>query len=121
MKCSKSVVLGKIDHEKPRVVNEAPTLMRISIRIALTSVASYNLTICFPRNTLAFSQSKDELNREVRDRMPKGENKLELMGAPFGSILKAVKLRNGLAESHGYLCHTFRQWHAEDLKMETSA
>ena len=71
------VILGHIDPEKSRVVNEARTVMRSSIRLALTFIAPHGFDL-WPRDiTLAFLPSKDELNRDVYAKLPKGENLLE--------------------------------------------
>jgi len=95
------VILGHIDPEKPRVVNEAPTVLKSSIRLTLSLIAAYDFTIWSRDITLAFLQSKDALKRTVYVRPPKGENVLAHIGAPPGSILKAIKPQYGLAESPG--------------------
>ncbi len=115
------VILGHIDPDKPRIVNEAPTVMRSSVRLAITLIASHNFQLWSRDITLAFLKSKDELQRDIYVRMPKGENLLEHIGAPPGSILKAVKPQYGLAESPGYWWQTFRHWHVSDLNMSASA
>ena len=43
------------------------------------------------------------------------------IGAPPGSILKAIKPRYGLAEPPWYWWQTFRSWHINDLSMKHSA
>ena len=68
--------------------------------------------------TLAFLQSKEKLKREVYVRPPKGENVLSQIGAPDGSVLKAVKPQYSLVESPGYWWQNFREWHVTGLKMK---
>ena len=76
------VILGHLDPDKPRVVNEAPTVNKSSIRTVLTLIASFGFNL-FPRDiSLAFLQSKDELKRNVYVRPPKGSNVLQTIGAP---------------------------------------
>ena len=115
------VILGHVDPEKPRVVNEAPTVLKSSVRLVLTLIASHSFTVWSRDITLAFIQSKENLKRDVYVRPPKGENILSKIGAPPGSILKAIKPQYGLAESPGYWWQTFRDWHVTDLKMGVTA
>ena len=58
--------------------------------------------------TLALLQSKGKLKRNVYVRPPKGENILEQIRAPHGSVLKALKPQYRLAESPGYCWQKLR-------------
>ena len=111
------VILGHLDPDKPRVVSEAPIVLKSSIRLLLTIISSYRFPVWSRDITLAFFQSKEILKRDVYVRPPEGENVLQQIGAPAGSILKAVKPQYGLAESPGYWRQTFRDWHITDLQM----
>ena len=115
------VILGHLDSEKPRVVNEAPTVLERSIRLLLELISSCKFLLWSRDITLAFLQSKDKLKRNVHVRPPKYENVLEQIGAPLASVLKALKPQYGLAESLGYWWQTFREWHVTGLDMKVTA
>lgn len=115
------VILGHIDPDKPRIVNEAPTVLRSSIRMIVALAASFGFKLWSRDISQAFIQSDEPLHRTVFVRPPKGENVLEQIGAPPNSILKAIKPQYGLPESPGYWWQTFRRWHEIDLKMKSSA
>ncbi len=115
------VILGHRDPDKPRVVNEAPTVLKSSVRLMITLIASHNFPLWSRDITLAFLQSKEKLKRDVYVRPPRKENVLTQIGAPPGSILKAIKPQYGLAESPGYWWQTFRDWHLYDLDMKSSS
>ena len=115
------VIPGHLDPEKPRVVNEAPAVLKSSIRLLLALISSCEFPLWSRDITLAFLQSKDKLKRNVYVRPPKDEKVLEQIGAPYGSVLKALKLQDGLAEYPGYLWQTFRDWHVTDLDMKVTA
>ena len=81
------VILGHIDPYKPRVVNEAPTVPKSLVRLALSLIVSYGFRSCSRDITQAFLQSKDPLHREVFIRLLKRENILEILGAESKPLL----------------------------------
>eukprot|EP00171_Calliarthron_tuberculosum_P000888 IDg888t1 len=117
------VILGHVDPDKPRVVNEAPTVLKSSIRLSATIIASYKFKYKWSRDiTQAFAQSDTPLQRKVYVRPPKGEKLLlERIGVPSGSLLHAVKPGYGLPESPGYWWQTFKKWHEDDLGMKPTS
>ncbi len=114
------VILGHIDPEKPRVVKEAPTVLKSSIRLAIALIAGKGFQIWSRDISQAFLQSEDPLRRTVYIRPPKGEHILERIGAEPGSLLHAIKPQYGLSDAPGYWWQTFRRWHVEDLGMKPS-
>ncbi len=105
------VLLGHIDPDKPRVVNEAPTVLKSSIRFAIALIVSHGFNIWSRDISQAFLQSEDPLRRTVYVRPPKGENILERIGADTCSLLHAIKPQYGLSYGPGYWWQTFRRWH----------
>ena len=65
-------------------------------------IASHDFYIWSRDIASAFIQSKGNLKRVVYVRETKDEQILDRMGAPSGSIVKAIKLQYGLAEAPGY-------------------
>ena len=55
------VILCHLDPDKPRVVNETPTVNKSSIKTVLTLIASFGFKLFSRDTSLAFLQSKDEL------------------------------------------------------------
>ncbi len=64
------VILGHIDPHKPRVVNEAPTVLKSSVRLAVALIASKSFQIWSRDISQAFLQSEDPLRRTVYVRPP---------------------------------------------------
>ncbi len=116
-KCkARLVILGHLDPENGRVVNEAPTILRSSTRIILTLASSLDLRIRSRDVKQAFIQSEDPLHRELYVKPPKRPNLLAMINQPPG-LLPAVKLLYGLSESPGYWWQTFKRHHVTDLGM----
>jgi len=115
------VILGHVDPDKPRVVCEAPTVLKSSVRLLLSLAATYGFKIWSRDISQAFIQSDEPLRRTVYVKPPKGENVLDQIGAPKGSMLKAIKPQYGLPESPGYWWKTFKRWHENDLGMKPTA
>ncbi len=114
------VILVHIDPDKPRVVNEAPTVLKSSVRLAVALIASKSFQIWSWDISQAFLQSEDPLRRTVYFQPNKGEHILERTGAEPGAILHAIRPQYGLSDALGYLWTTFRRWHAKDLEMQPS-
>ncbi len=51
------LILGHVDPDKPRVVNEAPTVLKSSIRLAIAMIASHGYKIWSRDISQAFLQS----------------------------------------------------------------
>ena len=107
------VILGQIDPDKPRVVNEAPTVLKSSVLLALSLIVSYGFHLWSRDITQAFLQRKDPQRREVFVRLPKEENILNILGAESKALLKAIKPQYGLAEAPGYWWQTFEHHHED--------
>ncbi len=114
------VILGHPVPEKPRVVNEALTVLKASIRLAVAFIASKGYPIWCLDISQAFLQREDRLRRTVYVRPPKGERILEQIWAEPGSLLHAIKPQYGFSDAPGYWWQTFRRWHVEDLGMKPS-
>jgi len=112
------VILGHKDPDKHRIVNEAPTVLRSSVRLLISLSRVYNYPLWNRDVSQAFVQSRDELKRDVYVKVPKGQRVLETLGAPPGSLLKAVKPQYGLIESPTYWWVTFGGFHRDDLDLE---
>ncbi len=59
------VIVAHRDPEKPRVLNEAPTVLKSSVRILTALIVSFGYPLRSRDITLAFLQSKDKLKRNV--------------------------------------------------------
>ena len=114
------VIMGHVDPDKARVVNEAPTLLKSSMRIIIALGLAHSFEIWCRDVSQAFVQSRDALPRRVYIRAPKNDNVLQRIGAPLNSLLHAIKPLYGLAESSGYWWATFREFHVKKLKMSSS-
>lgn len=117
-KKARFIILGYRDPDKGRIVNEAPTVSRFSVRlvVALSRMLDYPL---WSRDvTQAFVQSKDNLKRELYMRVPKRQNVLETIRDPPHSVLKAIKTLYGLPESPTYWWTTFSSFYSKELGME---
>lgn len=112
------VVLGHLDPEKERVVNEAPTIHRSSVRLLLTLHLACFETLWTRDVKQAFVQSEDALKRELYILPPKGQAVLETIGAPPGSLLKVIKPLYGIPESPSYWWSTMRNHHVKELGMK---
>ncbi len=109
------VIMGHQDPEKGRIVNEAPTVTRSSVRliIALSKILRFKL---WTRDvTQTFLQSKDALKRDMYIRAPRGQNVMEMLGSNKPYFLKAEKPLYGLCESPGNWWATFRDHHIKTL------
>ena len=73
---SSIIILEHVDPEKSRVVDEAPTVIRSSIRLSLTLIASLGFNLLSRDISVAFLQSKDELKIDVYVKPPKDQNVL---------------------------------------------
>ena len=118
---SRLVILGHIDPDKPRVVNEAPTVLKSSMRLALIIIASHRFPIWSRDISQAFLQSDEKLHRTVLVKPPRSEKLLESIGAPPNSLLRAVKPQYGLSEAPGHWWQTFKRWHLNDLGMKSTS
>ncbi len=114
------VILRHVDPFKPRVVNEAPTVLKSSIRLAVSLIPSHGFKTRSRDIPQAFLQIKDPLRRTVYVMPAKGEDLLRRIGAPPGSLLHAIKSQYGLTDTPGYWCQTFRRWHTDGLHMKPS-
>ncbi len=65
-------ILGHLDPEKPKVVNQAPTVLESSTRLLISLIASFEFLLLSRDITLTFIQCKDKLKRDVYVRPPKG-------------------------------------------------
>ena len=99
------------------VVNQAPELLRGSLRLVLTLESIYSFDLFLRDVKQAFVQSSDPLNRELYISPKRHPSVLELMGYPPNYMLKAHKPLYGLSESPGYWWVTFKRYHIEDLGM----
>ncbi len=68
------VILGHIDPDKPRAVNEAPTVLKYSVRLTVALVASKSFPTWSVDISQAILQSEDPLRRTVYVQPPKGEH-----------------------------------------------
>ena len=96
------VILGHKDPDKGRIVNEAPTVTRSSVRLIVATAQIFNFKIWSRDVSQAFVQSKDKLKREVYVRFPRGQDVMKMLGADQDYLLKAKKPLYGLCESPGY-------------------
>lgn len=94
--------------------------LKSSIRLSLALIVSNGFDIWSRDIFQAFLQSDEPLRRTVYVRPPKGEIVLQRIGAPPGTILRAIKAQYGLGDSPGYWWPTFQDWHTEDLDMQSS-
>ena len=111
------VILGHHDPDKGRIVNEAPTVTRASIRLILALSRMFNYDIWTRDVTQAFVQSRDNLNREVYVTPPKGQDVLLTLDVPPDLVLKAVRPLYGLIEAPNYWWCTFFEFHSVDLNL----
>ncbi len=58
------VISGHIDPDKPRVVNEAPTVLKSSVRLAVALTASKSFPIWSHDISQAFLQSEDPASND---------------------------------------------------------
>lgn len=96
------IIQGHKDPEKGKVVNEAHTVLRSSVRLIIALSQAYGFPLWSRDVSQAFVQSEDNLKRNLYIRVPKGQRVLEILGAPPGSLLQALKPLYGLAESPSY-------------------
>ena len=114
------VILCHKDPNKDRVVNESPTVLRSLVRLVIALSQIFNFSLWTRAVSQAFVQPKDSLKREIFIRPPRGENVLQILGAPPGSLLKAIQPLYGLPESPSYWWSTFRDYHKNTLDMSAS-
>ncbi len=114
-------ILGHGEPKNPRVVKEAPTVLKRSIRILIVLIASFGFSLWSQDINLAFSQSIDKLKSDIYARPPKGEDIIKGIDTPSGSILESIKRQNLPAEAPGYWWQMFRNWHTPDLGMKVTA
>eukprot|EP00171_Calliarthron_tuberculosum_P023668 IDg23668t1 len=114
------VILGHTDPDKNRVVNEAPTILRHSVRLILAVHMSTNLLMWSRDVTLAFIQSEDKLDRKLYVKLPKKPPLLPLVNKPNNGLLQVLKPQYGLSESPSYWWQTFKRYHINDLGMTQS-
>jgi len=114
------VILGHMDPDKGRVVNEAPTVRAASVRTIVAMATLFQFDMWTRDVSQAFVQSKDSLKRQVYIRVPKGQSVMKMLGASKDTVLKATKPLYGLCESPGYWWSTFRDHHTKTLRMNTS-
>ena len=69
----------------------------------------------------SFVQSQNKLKLEVLLRPPLGQAVVEVLDAPPGSLLKALKPLYGVPQSPGHWWSTIRNQHFDTLKMTYSA
>ena len=111
-KKSRLVAQNYTDDEATAIPTKAPTVQRISQRVALCIAASMSSMNMYTRDiTQAYIQSHTQLERDVYIRAPK---EMEL---PPGYIIKVVKPLYGIPESglHWYL--TYLTHHLDTLRM----
>ncbi len=96
------VILRHCNPEKPRVVNEPPTVFKSSVRILVALIVRFGFPLLFRDITFAFLPSKAKLESDFYIRLPSGEDILKSIGAPYGSILNAIQPQNRLAEALGH-------------------
>ncbi len=101
-------------------MNEAPTFLKSSIRLAIAIIASYGFNTWSRELCHAFLQSEYPLRRTVYVRPRKGENIPERIGEDSASLWYVIKPQYCLSDALCYWWQTFRRWHVEDLKMKPS-
>ena len=114
------MILGHIEPEKRRIVNEAPTVLRSSTRLALCLINSSQFKLWSRDIGQAYLKSDEELHRTVFVRPTNGKNILSEQGAPEGSNLRAIKPLYGLTEAPGDWWQTFKRWHKNNLGMRSA-
>ena len=115
------VVLGHRDPEKPRIVNEASTVLKSSERLLISLIFACGFPLWSRDITLAFLQSKDKLKLDVYVRPSKGEDVSKIIGVSSESRPKPIKPHYGLAEAPGNYWRTFRDWRTSDLGVKVTA
>ena len=81
------VILGHRDPEKARVVNEAPTILRASVRLIITLAISIDLELSTRDVIQEFVKSREFLKRVIFIRPPKNQRTMEMLGAPPNGLL----------------------------------
>jgi Reverse transcriptase (RNA-dependent DNA polymerase) len=112
------VVLGHRDPMKGKIVNEAPTLRSISIRLILSVACSKNWTL-FSRDVKgAFLQSNNILRKVFVQLSPRAMRLLDL--DPTESVFVLRLPQYGLTDSPTYWWLRFRDYHIFVLKCKDS-
>ena len=112
------VILGHKDPEKGRIVHEAPTVTKASIRVLLILSRIHNYPVWSRDVKQAFVQSKENLKRDVYIRPPRNQSVLETLGAEPNSALRAIKPLYGLPEAPTNWWCTISAYHEAELKMQ---
>eukprot|EP00171_Calliarthron_tuberculosum_P003779 IDg3779t1 len=127
------VIMGHTDPEKGRVVNEAPTILRSSVRILLTIGAIFQFKVWSRDVTQAFLQSQEALGRllfvilpsrpdlrplirEIISTIPKSESNIS-KNEDEELALKVLQPWYGLSDSPGYWWQTYKRYHLNELGM----
>ncbi len=116
------MIFDHINPDKLRVVNEAPTVLKSSIRLTIALIVPHGFKIWSRDISQAFLQSTDPtdpLRRTVYVRPSREENVLERIGAEQWSLLYAIKPRYGLSDAPGYWWQ-IPSLEREDLEMKPS-
>ena len=116
-KCkARLVILGHLDPENGRVVNEAPTILRSSTRIIQTLASSFCFKILSRDGEQAFIQSEDTLHHEWYVKPPKFPNLLAMINQP-PSLLQSFKPLYVISERLDYWWQTFKRYYVTDFGM----
>ncbi len=105
---SRLVIQCHLDPEKDHVVNEAPTILRSSVRLLIALGLSLNYKLWSRDVKQAFVQSDTDLARELYVRLPKALPLLSLVGMSDNGVFHAIKPLYGLSESSKYWWQTYR-------------
>ena len=84
-------MFGNMDPEKPRVVNEAQTVLKFSIGLLLALISSCGFPLWSPHITFAFLQSKDKLKRDICVRPPKKRKRSRENWSSFRICIKGFR------------------------------
>ncbi len=114
---SRLIIQGHLDPGKATIVNDAPTVLRSSIRLILSLSQMYDFPLWTRVVKQAFTQSAYQLARQVLIKPPNKPDLMPMMNHPPGSYLRALKPIYGLTESPGYWWKTYRIYHGNDLGM----
>ncbi len=88
--------------DRHRVLNEAPMVLKSSIRPVIDLIVSCGFNIRGRDISPASLQSEDPLRRTVYVGPPKGENVLERIGPESGSLSHAIKSQYGHSNAPGH-------------------